>query len=315
MSNDEAKIVTPEQLLAAIPAMLGYMPVESLIVIHGDNEGRMDGAVRVPITVDHDELQRVAEALNERTPDGGVVLIMVSANPSKAIDASKVLAAHLELEIREVIGVPSLNEGAVFMSLINDLQGKVPNWQDSAITAEVVADGKRVFESEGEIYELYEPHTDVEPIARLRTVQCANLIALMADTIRNPTNPAPSPGQIGSVLMFGPGSRDLAIQMVGISPARAHTVFAHASRFIRGRARVEALTIAGIAAYIDNSGSLAAAAFKAAWETALLMDPPFNSELLEAAAAAYHQGMKAELFAKAVFASFDEHEQEGGETL
>lgn len=315
MSDDEARIVSAEQLLAAIPAMLGYMPHEALIVVYGDQEGRMEGAVRVPISVPAEELQDVAEAINTNHPDGACIILMVSAQPSRAIDAMKIFVSHLSIDVRDVIGAPHLGPGAVFMSLITDQKGEIPDWKDSSITAEVVGEGKRIFEDEGQINDLYAPSSEVEPIVELKLIECAELITLMADAVKDPSNIPPNPGWIGSVLVYGPGSRDLAIQMVKLNAANAHTVFADAARHIRGRARVEALTIAGIAAYIDNSGALAAAAFKAAWDTALLMDPPFESELLEAAAGAYHQGMKASQFADAVFNAFEEHKKEGGQIL
>jgi hypothetical protein len=82
------------------------------------------------------------------------------------------------------------------------------------------------------------------------------------------------------------------------NPHFAHNLFSRVGKYTRGRARVEALTIAGINAYVSHQGSLAQAALKAAKHTADLMDPPCESDLLEMVADAYFAGVHPDEFRK-----------------
>lgn len=309
----QAHTVTPEQLITAIPAMLGYIPTESVIVIHGTEDGKMQGAVRIPVTADKDEMAEVAEALEQLNPGGSCVVVLISTRPRAALEAMSRLGEELTIGINEVFASPSLEQGSEFMSLMNpEVRGRLPDWRDSSITTQVVSEGKRIFDTEEQIHELFYPSEPTEPCGKIDIEECGQTLAMVGNRIRNPRSSEfeiPSPGAIGSALIWGDNARFFAIGLIKINAQEAYEIFANAAKFIRGKARVEALTLAGIAAFINSDGSLASGALKAAWDTALLMDPPFKSDLLEATATAYYQGVKSEDFERIIFQSIDEGDQ------
>lgn len=300
--HEATNLSDPATLLAALPAMMGFVPSECLIVIHGAENGIMEGAVRTDIDCPLEEFVEVAKAINERSPEGGqCIIVLVTPTPRKARDAMEKLMTTLEVPIREVLACSSLEPGADWLDPTNpDIRGHVPDWRDSVLTFQNVSEGRTVFRNEKAIDEVYHPIEPVYAVIPLSVDDCADLLAKFAVALAaGDSEHLPSPGEIGSILAFGENARDLVMYWCFKASMAAHTIFTEVARQVRGRARVEALTLAGISAYSGHLGSLAMGAFKAAQETAMLMDPPFKSDLLELATDAYFAGIKPSEFERA----------------
>jgi len=89
----------------------------------------------------------------------------------------------------------------------------------------------------------------------------------------------------------------------------AHRIFAEAGRVLRGPARVEALTAAGLAAYVDGEGIMARHAFFAAKTTAEKCDPEYNPSLAILLNEALSNGIPPELISHAVFTTLYDEEK------
>lgn len=307
MTDEPNHITDPGQLLAAIPAMMGFVPGESCIVIYGSENGSMQGAVLVSLTAPEDEIQEMAAGIDERGADLCVV-VLVTPSPKKAVGCLDWLMKSLTTPVLEILGASSLEPGAEYVNpLEQSIRGRIPDWRESLLTTESVAEGLQIFSSEAELAATYAPATPVEKVRDLGLAECATLLTRLADALVNADRTVlPSPGQIGSVLIYGENSRGFTIHCAFHNPKFAHNIFSETSKYVRGGARVEALTLAGITAYISKQGSLAQAAFKAAAETATLMDPPYESELLELSAETYFSGAHPDQFKEAFLSALGE---------
>lgn len=308
--DDATNLTDPGELLGNIPAMMGFVPGESLIIIHGTSEGVMEGAVRCDLEP-LEEVREVAHSVNKRTTqDGMCIVVLVTAAPSKAISCIDVLLEHLTVDVAEIIGCTSLEPGAEWLNPLNPSQrGRVPDWRNGVLTANQVSKGRRIFSSSQDMEKVYAPSEDVIGTKDLSSEETEDLVIRFSQAIFTGDSSAmPSLSEIGSLLRQEYGPRDVLAAISFSQPTLAHSVFTEVAVRTRGKVRVEALTLAGMTAYAGSQGSLAQAAFVAATDTAILMDPPFHSEMLEAASDIYFSGVKPDEFKTAFLKSFSTKE-------
>lgn len=281
------RLRTATDVLAAIPAMLGFTPVQSIVVILlGEFEADGITGTRVVLAARHDADQDAEITADQlcgiaaRENVTAVILAVVAGGPGAATALDNMTTLRDRLAAEGVAPMMSLHtaeltEGAMWVNLDTLERGAVPDPTTSAVHAAAVFDGRNVATSRAAIAARYGLAAEADPriAARAAAEQGDDFaratITEFAAVVRNGEIPSGDlAARVGLVAASGPKQRDAFLGLAHYGAAEAHAAMILVANQVRGDARVQTLTITAYFAYIAVLGPDAGIAIDAARDSA-----------------------------------------------
>lgn len=277
------RLRTATDVLAAIPAMLGFTPVQSIVaILLGQFEA--DGITGTRIVrmtrYDADQDSEIPAArlcgIAARENVTGVILTVIAGGlgAAAALDNMTTLRDRLEAEgVAPMLSLHTaeLTEGAMWVNLDTLERGAVPDPTTSAVHAAAVFDGRNVATSRAAIAARYGLAAGADPLIAARAAAeqgddfARATITELAAVVRNGEIPsADLAARVGLVAASGPMQRDAFLGLAHYGAAEAHAAMILVANQVRGHARVQTLTITAYFAYIAGTGPEAGIAIAAA---------------------------------------------------
>jgi hypothetical protein len=281
-------ITNDVDFLAAIPSMVGLVPNQDLIAVTFTEATEMISTMRIGSRAKEANIQQMLQVIDDQAHT--MIAVIVDTDIDIVTEVAKLITLRLGEKVRGIYAMPTMTAGSYFIELGTGQRGTLADYLMTELAMLNTMDGKILYNSPSEIDEMYTPLKPlVEPTVFNNPKELTDAMERVGYAIahREPADPA----DVGGIITFSEGIRDEVLNFIEIDAMDTHTVFTNAARYLRGPARIEALTVAGIAAYLAGEGLLTAAAFEAAFRTAELSYPPYEARLAQLVSEAYHQGM------------------------
>ncbi|MFC9363711.1 DUF4192 domain-containing protein [Rhodococcus sp. NPDC057014] len=315
------RLSTATDVLAAIPALLGFVPVQSIVAILV-GESDTDNAPRVILAARYDADTDVASVAYQlcgiavREQATGAVLTAVVGGPgaSAALDNMAMLGDGLEAHGTRVmmsLHTAELIEGSQWVNLETLERGAVPDPSTSAVAATMVAEGRSIETTRAAIAARYgiAAEADARPAREAFRDQGhdfprATITELAAVARSREVPSADLAARVGMVAAASPQLRDALLSLAHYGAAEAHAAMLLVANQLRGAARVQTLTATGLFAYLDGRGAEAGIAFDIARETADTA-PEADTGLLDLLDVAVQNGIHPHAIAELVTIGVD----------
>lgn len=164
----------PEDLLAALPSMLGYRPAESLVLVaFAPETKRLGKCIRVdlpPADVQPALLRQLGAAMALDPLPAAMAVVVGGGTPEAGdrapltdlIDELRRELARHDIALLEAYWVAEMSAGAQWRSYTNrSRHGKLPDPACSELAAELTAMGHVTFGSRAELEQLFQPDADL----------------------------------------------------------------------------------------------------------------------------------------------------------
>jgi hypothetical protein len=290
-SQPDFMLNRPGALIAALPAVLGFIPEKSLVLVTLDR-GEMGAVMRVDLSPRlADTVDGIAEVAAAVRPDA-VIAVIVDADgalcPECAEDfreLSRVLTDVFALQEITLLAVHVVDRiaagGSWHCADMCGARGTVDDPSSSPLAMAAVLDGRRLYARREDLLEVIEV-TDTARIQRLarrirkqlktrteRDDESARrdveLAIVVAERTRNGADLADAEAAELACALTDINVRDTLFALaVGEKAAEAETLWALLSRVLPEPWRVEALVLLAFSAYARGDGPLAGVALEAA---------------------------------------------------
>jgi hypothetical protein len=314
---DDFALNNPGALIAALPAVLGFVPEKSLVLVTLER-GQLGAVLRVDLSEDVlDEMDRLVEIVSNAAPDA-VIAVIVDAEQARCqscAEAHQDLAASLSaalatehITLLAVHVVDVVGPGGRWHCVDGcGATGTVDDPQVSPLAAAAVYGGRRLYGSRADLTALIaaEDSRRAKALARrIAKLQEDGDAARAADpdgcTRKAVSVVIDTASRVaaGAVLMDAELAqmgyaltdviaRDILFSLaVGTAAEEAESLWAVLARALPGRSRVEALALLAFSAYARGDGPLAGIAL----EEAIRCDPRHRmATMLDTA---LHSGMR-----------------------
>ncbi|CAN5848361.1 DUF4192 domain-containing protein [soil metagenome] len=296
--NCDFDLNRPSALIAALPAVLGFTPVKSLVLVSVEG-GELGAVMRIDLSAElSDELDRLAEVAAAAEPDA-VIAVIVDADGASCPMCND---EHRQLsdDLAEVLGVRGIELWAVHVvdrvgaggrwHCVDGCgsRGRVDDPTASPVTVAAVLDGRRLYASRAELQAVIAPEetdeiagapTLVDLIGKWRTDDqarrrqdpdgCARRdvrAALVAAARVADGEPLANTdiAHLGSALTDIQVRDTLYALAVGESASAAESLWAVLARKLPNPWRVEPLVLLAFSAYARGDGPLAGVSLEAA---------------------------------------------------
>ncbi|MDJ0109686.1 DUF4192 family protein [Rhodococcus erythropolis] len=232
-----------------------------------------------------------------------VIWVVVGAGPVAAAGLDQIEAAQRELDSRGIHSIrtlvaESLEIGAEWFDTNGEESGRTADPILPEVSMNRIMSGRQTSSSRADIEARYREDTDAARAAAAEQGEdfARNTITEIAAVVRNFEVPSLDlAARAGLCAAADPHHRDAMIGIVTISPQAAADAFGTIAAHLRGNYRVQALTLAGLAAYVDGDGAAAGIALDAA--SAIGVDPSLTT-LLKLLDASRTAGIKPEAIAE-----------------
>lgn len=298
------RVSDPGELIAAVPALLGFPPENSIVaILIGGESGSSLGAVmrhdlirpsprELAIGIPADAMLAGLEqfvAVADRECARAVIVVFVDDRPeldAAADDIADVLGdmlAEVGTDLGAVHAVGTLARGERWWSLLGDPRsGRLPDPVSSAVAAAHVFEGRRIRGSRGELEELIErgPLAQRRRIAGLidrsatEPADIAGRRRLLDDVLWHVANVAsgalpedPEIARLGSALQCESVRTCLLALPLSDSRDAAEQLWITLARSLPDPLRSQPAMLLGYSAYLRGDGPLAGIAFAAALES------------------------------------------------
>ncbi|EKT79742.1 hypothetical protein WSS_A26005 [Rhodococcus opacus M213] len=323
------RLSTATDVLAAIPALLGFTPVQSIVAILV-GESDTDRAPRVILAARYDADTDVSTVVYQlcgiavREQVTGALLIAVVGGPSAsaALDNMAMLGDGLEahgVRVMMSLHTAELVEGTQWVDLDTLERGAMPDPSTSAVTATMVAEGRSIETTRAAIAARYGIAAEADPRPAHDALHDqghdfprATITELVAVARSREIPSADLAARVGMVAAASPQLRDALLSLAHYGAAEAHAVMLLVANQLRGAARVQTLTAAGLFAYLDGRGTEAGIAFDVARETAESA-PETDTGLLDLLDIAVQNGIHPDKVAQLVTVGVEVAQQLGVE--
>ncbi|MCE5290367.1 MAG: DUF4192 domain-containing protein [Nocardiaceae bacterium] len=286
-------VTSPADLIAAVPAMLGFFPTTSIVLMFvGGPSGRRIGPIvrydMIPAGFSESDVEHIIGSICERAVSvqdlsiQSVICLFVDAWPTTVHDmVLRVLDRQVHdygLRVSDAYWTPEIAPGKPYRSMLADRKhGRLPDPTTSEVAAASVLSGRRIFGSRDDLAAVFAstPCPEADEVAR---------------RLRRPSKP-PKP-RLGlqrvlrAVWAVGAGEsvsvetvvvvsralgdkkvRDAALALAATNHAKAaECLWTAMARLVPAPHRAEPLTLLGHMAYLDGDGAMASSAFGAALE-------------------------------------------------
>jgi hypothetical protein len=286
-SNFDVRITSVAQIVAALPAMIGFTLRNSIVTILLSNETArkmiVRGLIRSDATDGAGPASDIAAAASRQHVDAAILVAVAEAGQTtRALEGIAGIRQHLAnvgINVQRALHTFELTTGAVFSDLDTLRGGTVPDPAASAVAAARVLSGLAI-ESDRSALELrFDEGAEIPESIGLRAAArlgddflAATFEELAAFVYAREIPSDAVISRVGITLSRSPlDVRDAYLRLAVYGEHHALEAMTHIARGLRGTARAQALTIAGYFAYLAGEGAAAGIAFdaaKAAAETA-----------------------------------------------
>ncbi|MDZ7931317.1 MAG: DUF4192 domain-containing protein [Rhodococcus sp. (in: high G+C Gram-positive bacteria)] len=289
MTQRSMSLATAADTLAAIPALLGYTPDNSVVTIALADNGKGSHRVVTVARVDADQAEagadNVATPLSRHTVDGRPVTAVILAAIADTTHAGAALVgldairdaftAHGIRTIR-TLHTYSLTAGTTFTDLDRFSDGTIPDPATTEIATSRAVDGAVIAASRADLEARYAPTTEIPESLALAAAATmgADFLPLTFDELAAVIHAREIPSadltsRVGLALATGHTEvRDAFMAMHIHGNDDAADVFTRIAAPLRGTARANALAIAAYFLYSTGDGVAARSAIDAAEHTA-----------------------------------------------
>jgi hypothetical protein len=311
VSHSSFRITSPGSLIGAIPAVLGFVPTKSIVLVTVE-KGLLGAVMRADLSADLiDHAGRLADAAASTGADSVIIVVvdddtalcpMCKDDHVRLCEAiGGALAGH-QIGVSAAHVVDVIGVGGTWHRLDGDADsGPVEDPQSSALAAAAVLDGRRLYSSREDLKAL------IAVTDPARTAALAELVAarsekrdteLRADANGRRCRDVADALAAAACITAGTGLDDTTIanlacaitdgavrdmlyaQVVGVDSGALENLWAELSRTLPDPWRAESLALAAFSSYARGDGPLAGIAL----EAALAVNPAHRmARLLDAA--------------------------------
>jgi hypothetical protein len=280
----------PGTLIAAVPAVLGFVPEQSLVLVTVDRGG-LGAVLRVDLSdglADSiDDLARVAAAA---APDGAIAVLVdeCGADCAPCNDAHRELVARLDaalaehgIDLLDAHVVDRVATGGRWHSVDGCAGGPVDDPSASPLAAAAVLDGRRLYRSRAELEAVLDadPARSEDLLALIRSREQSRRASRPDALVRSEIDDTiaaarrlgdgrrPDDAQMAvmACALTDPSVRDTLYALaIGQDAGLAETLWVLLSRTLPPPWRIEALVLLAFSAYARGDGPLAGVALEAA---------------------------------------------------
>ena len=278
-------------ILAATPALVGFVPTNSIVAIVLDNIGdrrTVHVSARYDVAAPLDVTAQLANTLPLQQPNGDMRIVILIAITDTA--DLKHAGDHLEAAQRHItargasilkrLHTPNLDAGHTWTDIDTGDTGTTVDYRTSEVgLLMAVEHGRMVRATRDDIAAEFAP-TDQAPAPDIDTdTDTAEFISQtardMSAAFENPTALTPQlAANVGLLITTSVTHRDALLIVSTEHPHTGATVWTHLARQLRGRARIEALALAAACFYCSDDTVRAGVALEAAHATAVAAGLP-----------------------------------------
>ncbi|NMM92528.1 hypothetical protein B2J88_51295 [Rhodococcus sp. SRB_17] len=271
------RLTTATDVLAAVPALIGFVPTDSVVMvglIDHDEEPATVGFVARTDAAAFAPIEQFRHAITQAAVTSVIWVVVGTGEVAAAgVDQVAELRRGLHSEgirtIRTLVA-QSLEFGAGWFDLDSHESGVTEDPAVSDVSLMKALNGEPTVSRRDEIADRFAegPAVDMSTAYAAAAAQgegfVRTTITELCAAIRNRETPSPDLAARVGVCATVPLTRDALIGVVATNAAAAVDTFTAVAAQLRGNARLQILTLAGLAAYVDGNGPVAGIAFVAA---------------------------------------------------
>jgi hypothetical protein len=286
--NNPLKLTNNSDLAAAIPALLGFLPTASFIVILLDNIDD-EHTVRCLLRGDLDLDPEAVSALPASSGpafNGVDAVILVATCPDSlddqarsTLDALRTGIEGANIAVRARLLTRDLSQYGHWVDIDTGHTGPVYPYTDALLSAEVVHRGRRIAKTREQIVAEFTCTTNPKPLITddpgdilITTVQ-----EIAAATAANTPPTASLATRAGILITDNLHLRDTLLLLGAKQPGPAAALWTTIANQLNGAARIQALTIAAADYYMSSDAIRAGIALEIAQQDAAAADLAYPS--------------------------------------
>lgn len=280
MTNIDAVLRTPADLIAGCPALLGFAPTDSIVAIMLRNDPIrglvIRCAIRFDITATSEQAANFPATCNLRAADNAAAIVIAICDQRHDVHARHILnavrdALHgAEIQVLRRLYARDVSQPGQWLDADTGEYGDTYPYTDAIITAQQVHSGERVRASRDELEAEFVPLPPAPPVevgdhGELVTSTARDIAdAIAGKPITSPTLAT----RAGIVITGHPALRDAMLALAVDNPRAGAELWTHIGRRLRGRHRAEALTVAAACLVLAHQTVRAGIALDAAVDAA-----------------------------------------------
>lgn len=284
-NNTPITLTHPANLIAALPALLGFIPAESVVVVAlKDGEVLCSPPATTSTAISHTASTIMDTVRRHRATS--VFIVAISSDDENAMQkalATAQIAELLGLDVNSVLHTPSCDGPHGWTNLRTGDSGMTDDYRTSHVSVRLVMDGKAISTARDDLekrFALTEPATD--PHTSMSLLDIARQVhAIMAG---NGTLTAELAANIGHAVTSNIAFRDALLTVGSDNPRAGTQLFIDVAGKLRDQVRAEVLTLVVALAGLAGNGALMNVAIETAQRTTTQL--PTLIELIDQAAAA-----------------------------
>lgn len=301
MTQHPITLSTAADTLAAIPALLGFHPENSVVIIALAKNARGVQEVVVAMRVDAHHAEPAAAQIAattarqqfEGTPVSAVVLVAIAdvehaGAALLGIDALEAELAHRNITTDRAMHAYTLTAGAIFTDLHGNEDGIVPDPATTDYAMALAVEGTVIARSRQDIAARFAPGTEIPEFLALRAAATMgeDFLPVTYDELAAVIGAREIPSadltaRVGLALATGQLEvRDVFLSMAVHGHTDAADTFTRMAARLRGTARAHALSLAAFFLYCTGNTAataLAIEAVEATADTASIPVPSFTA--------------------------------------
>ncbi|GAA1890322.1 DUF4192 domain-containing protein [Williamsia serinedens] len=250
-------ITTVADLVAAIPALLGFIPTESMVAV-AMRDGRGLFSARQDLAEITEKVAAHLAAIIARNGADQVLLVGIGAEPTAEAHAE--LAGHLAdygIDVTRRVHVRTCEHATEYIDYVTGETGMTRDYRDSEMTTtRAVEEGQAIRGSREEFARMFAT-TDAAAPVDPATIDPATIARDMADAVSRGVDPGADLAARFGALITDVKVRDAMLRLGGEQPDTAARVMARTAAHLRSDARARVLTLAMFFFYVAGDGGAA----------------------------------------------------------
>ncbi|KPN46865.1 DUF4192 domain-containing protein [Mycobacterium intracellulare] len=254
----ETFFATPADAIAAVPALIGFTPTNSVVAYmlrHDINHGlAVRSTIRFDVTITAEQATAFPATCNLHATDTPAAILIVICGEAHDTHARIVLDA-LRDALREAgihvllrLHTRNVTDAGQWLNLDTAECGPTYPYTDAILTAHQVHNGERISACRADIEAEFDPITPAPPVEIGEHCELvASTSEEIAEILSGHRHPSPTlPTRAGILITAHPALRDAMLHLALEHASGAADLWTHIARHLRGAPRAEALAVAGV---------------------------------------------------------------------
>lgn len=264
-----SKIATPARFVAALPALLGFVPRESAVLVPLDGEGTIIFAARADMgDFGAATCKTIIEAAQQN--DAASVAVCFVTDDAVAVEEFAtilpVLLSQYGLSPRLIVEIETCDVPARWTEHLSGHTGISDDWRENPMTASRIAQGNPIHNDRNDQVALFDAvRSPVDPAENVDAVECIRNVIQAVNERGIMT--AELAARIGGMITASVRHRDALLRVAGQDAEIAADLMRQAANLLHGKARSEVLAVAAMCYYCTGNGGPAGMALEAAKRT------------------------------------------------